>query len=239
MLNVLAVPGDVFEELKTSGTCRTNWLVPAVLYGLIAALASFLILSQPAVVEKMRERQAKAYDRMVEQGKITQEKADQMVDAFVKVTTSTPGKIFWGVVSLAAGFVIVFWWAFLLWLIGRFGLKVRLSFMKLAEVAGLASVISTLASVVKLLLVISLSDPLASPSLAMLVRNQDPHNKLFMILGWVDVMALWGLVVRAIGLSKLSGARFTQSAIWVFGAWLGIVMFFLGIAAVLQGLFAG
>lgn len=36
----------------------------------------------------------------------------------------------------------------------------------------------------------------------------------------MDVVAFWVLAVRAIGLSRLSGATFAKSAAWLFGLWL-------------------
>ena len=42
------------------------------------------------------------------------------------------------------GFARVFWWAFILWLLGRLFLKVRFGYPKALEVAGLGLMISVL-----------------------------------------------------------------------------------------------
>ena len=62
LLNVFAVPGEVFAEVKASRICIGNWLVPALLSALVAVLTAVVIVSQPAFQRQMHdltERQAK------------------------------------------------------------------------------------------------------------------------------------------------------------------------------------
>src|SRR5882672_4827664 len=76
LLNVFAVPGDVFEEVKATRTTVAGWLVPILIYGLVTAVSSFLLLSQPAIAQKMHEQQEKALEERVKAGKMTQQQAD-------------------------------------------------------------------------------------------------------------------------------------------------------------------
>ena len=55
LLNVFAVPGEVFTEVKASRVCIGNWLVPALLSALVAVLTVVLIVSQPAFQQQMHD----------------------------------------------------------------------------------------------------------------------------------------------------------------------------------------
>jgi hypothetical protein len=47
-------------------------------------------------------------------------------------------------------------------------------------------------------------------------------NRVREVLGVCNVFHLWTTTVLAVGLSKLSGVSFKESAFWVFGYWLVI-----------------
>src|SRR2546426_100689 len=77
LLNVLAAPGEVFDEVKTRPPVTANWLAPVILAALVGIIASFAMFSQPAIQQQIREQQAKAMDERVRSGKMTQEDADR------------------------------------------------------------------------------------------------------------------------------------------------------------------
>ncbi len=238
LLNVLATPGEVFEEVKVSRPSIANWLLPTLLLGLASAMSVFLILSQPAIAQQMRERQEKVFEDQVKAGKMTQQQADNAMAAVEKYSGPIAG-IGGAVGGGFMSFVTVFGWGFLLWLIGRFALKAELDFMKVVEVAGLASVISVLETLVRILLVFGFSNPLASPSLGLLMKNPDPKNTLFTLLSLVNIMTFWALAVRSIGLAKLSGVRFGKAAVWVFGIWAVITALMTSMGLAAQKAFGG
>ena len=68
LLNIFATPGDVFEEVKAALPSVGNWLVPVIIYGLMTAVASVLVLSQPAIAQKIHEKQEKVFDDQVKAG---------------------------------------------------------------------------------------------------------------------------------------------------------------------------
>jgi Yip1 domain/Protein of unknown function (DUF2680) len=239
LLNVFATPGEVFEDVRRSTTTASNWLVPALVMGFIGVISAFIIFSQPAIVQQIHEQQQAMVDKSVKAGKMTQAQADQAVAAMEKFSGPSVMKITGSIAAVFASFVGVFWWALVLWLIGRVCFRVNLSYLKMAEVAGLASVIIALEVVVKMLLVVSLSNPMASPSLALLLKNPNPGTSTFTLLNFADIIAFWALAVRAIGLAKFTGVSFFRAAVWVFGAWLLMVGALTGIQATTQAVFGG
>jgi hypothetical protein len=81
--------------------------------------------------------------------------------------------------------------------------------------------ITVLGSIVRTLLILITGNFFASPSLMLLVRDFDPQNTLHAVLATINLMTFWGLAVKAIGLSRLSGASFGKAAFWVFLLWGG------------------
>src|ERR1017187_8438740 len=79
LLNVFAIPGEVFETVRASRICVANWLLPALLSAVVGALTISVILSQPSVQRQGRdlsEQQAKALDQQVKAGKVTRGEGD-------------------------------------------------------------------------------------------------------------------------------------------------------------------
>src|SRR5690348_8728655 len=84
LLNVFAVPGQVFGELAISPSAVSNWLVPAIFAAIIGVLSALVILSQPSVQKQFRQRQ----DKLLEEGAAGKITAQER--AMVERMTSPP-----------------------------------------------------------------------------------------------------------------------------------------------------
>ncbi len=112
--------------------------------------------------------------------------------------------------------------------------------MKAVEVSGLIGMLAMLESVIKTLIMVAFGSLYAGANLAtLLVKDFDPTNLSHGLMSAVDVVAFWVLAVRAIGLSRLSGATFAKSAAWVFGLWLLWSGLWIVAGHFLQRLFGG
>ena len=220
LMNVFATPGEVFQDVKTAPASAATWLVPVVLFILVGVLSVLVIFSQPAIVQQVREQREKAIEQQVKAGKITQAKADQYTAAFDKFMGPTMFKLFGSVGVVFAGFVRVIWWAFILWLLGRWVLRVHLDFKKTLEVAGLATMVVVLGSVVALLLTVNIGRLGVGPSLALAVKDFDLNRKSHLVAGAVNFFAFWQLAVTSVGLAKLANVPFVRAAWVVFAYWL-------------------
>ena len=121
LLNVFAAPGDVFDELKTADSSVANWLVPVLIVMLVTITSFAVTLSQPAIKQQVVEMQEKAIDQQVAAGKI---KPDQ-AKAFKEQMAALPPwvmQLFGIVQGVVAGFCGTFWWALVLWLLGKLAL---------------------------------------------------------------------------------------------------------------------
>lgn len=229
-MNVFAIPGDVFEEVRATHGTATNWLVPALIGSIVGILVAVVMFSQPAIRQQLREKQEQALEQQVKDGKLTRQQADQAIAVIEKFTGPTMMAIFGSVGAVVAGFARLFWWGLVLWLLGRWFLKARFGYMKAVEVAGLASMITVLGMIVSMLLIVNLGKMFSTPSLALAVSDFDEKNKSHLLLGAVNVFNFWLIGVLGAGLARLAGVPFLRAVFVVLGYWIvvSLLLIFVG-----------
>lgn len=231
LVNVFAVPGEVFEDTKASRPKAANWLMPALIASVVGVVSSFIMFSQPAIQQSVREQQEKAMQQQVEAGKMTQAQADQAMAMVEKFTGPTMMAVFGSAGSLLISFARLFWWGLILWLLGRVVLKAQFGYMKTVEVVGLASMISVLGAIVALLLIVNFGKLFATPSLALAVSDFDLKNKSHLLLGAANVFTFWHVAIMSVGLSRLAAVPWARAMFAVFSFWLvwTLVLVFSGL----------
>jgi len=229
LLNVFAAPGEVFDEVRVSARSTANWLAPVLLFAVVGVISVCVMFAQPAIQQTIHDQQVKAYDKLVQQGKITQAQEDQILQVMEKLMGPTVMAVFGSVGMVIYGFVSIFGWALVLWLLGRWLLKARLNYMKTVEVVGLSSVIIVLGMAIGTPLCVIFGRLNAGPSLALLVSDFDLSNRVHLLLGAVNVIYLWHTAVLAIGLAKLTGAATVKAMLVVFGFWVLIELLLIAI----------
>jgi len=232
MMNIVAAPSEVFDDIKTSPASNSNWLVPAVVLVVIGWICSAIVLSQDAFRHQVTDLVEK------EQAQIDKtHMSEQQADMTRKIGEfSWKARVVAGPAILA--FATPFIWGFFLWLVGRMVFKAYLPYMKAVEVVGLASTIGILEAVVKTLLIFVTGSIMASTSLAVFVKDFNPQNTTHVLMTVVNVMTFWVLVVRAIGLARLTNMTTGKALAWVFGIWISYTAFFWGLGVAVQHIFA-
>ena len=223
LLNVFAIPGEVFESVRASRFCVGNWLLPAVLSAVVGVLTVIVIFSQPSIqkqVSGLVEQQAKALEQQVKAGKVTQADANHIQAVTRRFADPAMLKILGCLAAVLIGVARVFWWALILWLLGRRFLKTQFDYLKTLEVAGLALMISVLGAGMTLLLTVNLSRMFATPSLALVVPDFDATRKGPLMLGAANVFSFWLVGVLSVGLAKLARVPFLRAAWFVFAFWV-------------------
>jgi hypothetical protein len=223
LLNVFAIPGEVFETVRVNRFCVANWLLPALLLAVVGVLTVIVVFSQPSIQKQVRElgdQQAKAVEQQVKAGKVTQADADQVQAITRSIANPATLKIAGSMAAVVIGVARVFWWAFILWLVGRMFLKVQFGYLKTLEVAGLALMISVLGGVVALALTVNLTKVLATPSLALVAPDFETTRKSYLMLGAANVFSFWLVGVLSVGLARLARVPFLRAAWFVFAIWV-------------------
>lgn len=219
LFNVVATPGDVFAEVADEEHCLWNWLVPMLLTAALGILSVNLIFSNPATLAQIQEQQVRGIQQQVEAGKITAEQAKDVEKQMEKLGPDIM-RVF-GSIGAAVGSVA---WLFLqtlvLWLLARSAWKSEVGYTKVLEVAGLASVVTLLGGIITMLLILATGKLMANPGPALLLSQIDPQNKLHLMLVSLNAITLWYVSVLSLGLAKVCGRSFANTAAWLYGSWL-------------------
>ena len=216
LLNVFAVPGQVFEELSTAPTLMSNWLVPAVLAALVGIISAIVLLSQPAFQKQFQERQTRVMEQATKAGRLTAQERN-LLDQMMRPAVL---KVIGAAVAAVGSFVNVLWWGFVLWLLARILLRLPVPFGRSMEVAGLAMMINVLGGVVLLALLSNLGQAGPAPSLSLLTKDANAAGTSRSLAIVVNVFSIWVVMVRAIGLAKLTGTSYFRAGWAVFTFWL-------------------
>ena len=196
LANILACPGEVFEELAVAPHRAWHWIVPTLLVAMTSVALAVAIAPQGQDIALVGQIPG------VEKG------------------TSARLPLFLAAMLTLVAFAATGWSALVLWFIGRVFLNARFSYGKAVEVVGLTGCIVALGALVTTLLVTASGNPDARPALSFLFGHPPAGSPVRAVLGGLDAFHLWATWVLAIGLSKLSGASFKESAFWAFGYWL-------------------
>jgi hypothetical protein len=216
LLNVFAVPGEVFADMRTSPHAPSNWLLPAILGAIVGVISVFALLSQPSIQKQFRDRQTRMIDAQIKAGKMTPQE-QKIAERF---TGPAVLKAVGGAGAVIGSFLSVLWWGFVLWWLARRMLKVPVSFAKTLEVAGLAMMINVLGGIIALLLMVNFGSIGATPSLALMVKDFDTTRKSHLFAAAANVFSFWVVGVRAIGLAKLTEVSYLRAAWLVVTFWV-------------------
>lgn len=216
LLNVFAVPGEVFNEIKTAPVSVSNWLVPAILAAIVGTISVLVVLSQPAVQKQLQEKQSALLQKAAKSGNLS----DQERRAAERFTGPVAVRVFGIAGAVVGSFINVFWWGFLLWFLGRLLLKVPLPFSKTLEVAGLSTMVNVVGGIVALLLITKLGGGETGSSLAVVVKDFDSARKGHAFGIATTIFAFWVVGVRSIGLARLADVPYLRAAWLVVACWM-------------------
>ncbi len=232
LLNVFAIPGEVFQDVRTAPRSFGNWLWPIVLATLVGA-AIVTAIGKPALVEDFRQSQEKKYNEQVTAGKVSRADANQAIAALEWITQPTVLKTAGTLFYLGINVLRVLSWAAALWVLGTVFLKARFSFLKTLEIAGLATMISVLENVVTLFLTTGVGGTDVAMTLAQLEAKSRTPLRIIV----ANVFSLWLVGLMATGLARLAEVRFHRTFFAVLGYWITLQMLLALIGMALLALY--
>lgn len=215
---IFAAPGELFENVRQTGKTPGNWVLPSIIFIIVAVLMSQLMLTNASLVDQLGTIMRKSIDEAVAKGSMTAQQAEQAAP-FMK-----PDSMIFRIQQVA-GIVIItpialFLLSLVYWLLGKWGMNATAPYMKVVEIAGLTMFITCLESIVTTLLMFSMDSIFATPSLGLFVTDFDVENKLHIALSKVNIFTIWDLAVVSIGLSKLFQRDLPKVLVLVFALWV-------------------
>lgn len=234
MTNIFASPGELYENVRDTGATASNWIVPLIIFIIIAFVTSWITMHNPSLASQLKDQISqqteKSLQEAIQSGKMTPEQAEQSRQQMEQFTDpSSP----WMMITTAGSLIIVipiglFLVCLVYWLLGKTVMKSASPYMKVVEVVGLTFFIGCLEAIVTVIMAIGFDKLHAGPNLALAVLGDfSLENKFHLLLSKVNVFTIWSLVVTSIGLSKIFSKDLNKVLVLVFALWILWVVFLL------------
>lgn len=238
LANIVASPGEVFDEIQGKPVATVNWVGPLILSICLGVIFVFVIFSQDGVVRKIRDGQEAAFQENVKAGKMTQQQADQAMQMVERFAGPTMLKIFGSVGAVAGSVGGLFLTGLLFWGAARVVFKAEIDYLKAVEAVGLATVIGAVDLIIRIPLAILTENPPANLGPVLLLRPFDPTSAMHMALAAVSVVTIWYLAVLSVGLARLARVSWAKAFLVILPVWMFFTTLSL-LPVVIQGMIKG
>jgi hypothetical protein len=224
LAGVFLSPGEVFENVAQTGQSATTWLVPWLLYVVMAIISGQLLLSNPSLSAQLEQVIKEQFDVALKEdiakGAVTQEQADAQFEQFGKPGSPLFTLLSTGGIALGS-LVSLFAISLFSLLLGKSAMGATAPYMKVVEVVGLSYLIDMLEQAITAGLMFLTDSIHASPGLALfLLPDIDLQDKVHIALSKVNVFTFWKIGILSIGLSKLFRKDFPKVFVLVLALWV-------------------
>lgn len=233
MIGIFTEPSNTFETIAKFPVRTIDWVLPVVIVFILIGLMRSLAMLNEEVVLQTKQSQIEIFDKMVIEGKMTQEQADQAIEAIDKQMEFMRGPVGWiiNIVStLIFGFIFFFIIAGIYFLFIKFLLKGEGSYQQVLVASGLTSYITMNQILIGGILTFVLGKIIMDTSVANFIDLEKGSLVKFFV-SKIDPISIWAYSVLSIGLAKLNRAQnSTPYFILVFALWIlgGLLFFLLG-----------
>jgi len=230
--SVLAAPSKTFEDIKRG---NKSWWLPFIIMAIVGylffAAVSFKVGMQQVVdnqmklaSEKQQEQLAKAPPEQRElSAKISLYVTEGVFIAspvVVLLVAAVVSLVLWGTINFVFGGKATFGGIFAVWFF-----------------ANLPSIVKSLLGIV---VIFAGNTPetfniknFAPTNVAAFLPVMETNKALYALAGSLDIVTIWTLVLMGMGIAIVAGVKRSSGYIAVFGWWAIIVLFGVGIAAVM------
>ncbi len=228
LVGVFTEPAATFAKISQSEPKVKDWLIPLIILVIVVAATNIIFLSNPEIKYQAQEKQREAIQKMVDDGTLTQEQADQRM-SFIE--NSGSGMAMISAVSTVI-FIIIFFFIIVgvFFLLVKFGLKGEGGYSTAMVAYGLPMYISILGTIIMVIIGMSMNKLLTGLNLAVLMDMKPGDSLVALLLSKVEPFSIWFYAVISIGFAKMFKSENTGKYFaLVFGLWIGfsIIIYFL------------
>lgn len=244
LVGIFTEPADTFTKMANYPPKFVDWFIPLMLLVIVAVLSNTVLMTNPTIkyqiIERQMEETQKRLDELVQDGSLTQERADQILEGTRQQMEEGggPQAIFRYVIPPIIIFVFVFVVVLAFFLAVKFGVKGEGTYSSALVSYGLPIYISVLGIVVMVIAAMAMDQLLTGTSVADFMGLDKKEFGAF-LLSKVDIFSIWFYSLISIGFAKMFKSPDTgKYFILVFSMWIGFSILFFFLAKVfpfLQG----
>jgi len=244
MIGVFSEPSNTFSRIAKFPVKTIDWLLPFLILMILAGAIRSLVMLNEDIYYEVKKNQTEMFDKMVKEGKMTQEQADKAIEDSEKSLEYMRGPVGWVInigLSILIGFIFFFLIAGIYFLFIKFILKGEGSYQHVLVASGLTSYISMIQIIIGGILTFLLGKIIMDTSIANFF-DLEKSSLVKFIVSKFDPFSIWAYSVLAIGLTKLNKAEDSKPYfILVFALWIlgGLLFFYLGKVFPFLGGFGG
>jgi hypothetical protein len=222
LIGIFAEPVKVFTNIAKNPVKTSDWILPIIIIIVLAIASQLITMNNPLVQENMKQEMIKKFQKSVDEGKMTQEQAEQFLDNMEKYKGFQYIGIF--VFVPIVMFIITFLAALIYWIMAKVGLKGDPNYMSVVTIYSLTSLISVIEVLITTILSITMGKMNAVPSLALILPNL-AEGPLKILISKINPFTFWWLILMGLGMAKLCNKDIKNGIIWVFGLWVIYLVF--------------
>jgi hypothetical protein len=213
---VFAEPAKTFETTAKFPLRTIDWVLPIILLLILSIISQFILFNNPEISYQMQQKQRDAVQKMVNEGKITQEQADKQS----QFMTGPAMAVIRSVSTLIFGFVFFLLITAIYFLFCKFALKGEGNYVSALVANGLTAYIAMIQIILATVASIILGKMVQDVSVTSLI-GMDKTSIGGWLLSFIDVITIWSFAVLGIGLAKMFKSKTTGKYFaLVFGLWI-------------------
>lgn len=227
LLNVIAMPGMVFEEVRISRHSVMNWLIPVPLYAISLALFSVILCSTPSAQKvfddfrpKWRQAQVDKLAEQVKAGQIKQADADLVMKNIDQVMKPPTLRVLLMGAGFGFGLARLLWWTLLIQFLARAALRTPVAFGKALEVVALSSIVASLGNFAVSALIVDFGNSFSSGGFTLAVHDFNAANAQMLAALMLNVPNFWLIAVLGAGLARLTQQPWIRGTMLIAVYWI-------------------
>jgi hypothetical protein len=213
-------PTNTFRVMLQSKK-KNFWVIFTVISIILNFVAAFLFMNDAELVSEVKRLQRESFEKQInksiEEGKLSKEKASEIIEQSEKTMEKFFAVSSYGF-SLVGPIILIFIPS-LVYLLVLKALKAQADLMKIVNVVALSMIVFALGSLLGTVLSIILGS-LGGFSLGTVISEASVGKPLHLVLQKIDLFTLWYLFLVSIGIKEASGITMPKSATIVFGLWI-------------------
>lgn len=229
LVGIFTEPGVTFEKTAQFKPKTADWILPLILVIIASSVSLLVLMSNPQIKYQLMEKQIESLQKQADEGRITQEMADQQEERIREFSEGSLGSIFSIVGIVFGSFIIFFIISGVFFLASKFILKGDGSYSSAMVAYGLPHYVVVIQVIVTVIAALLMGKFLEGVSVASLLQ-MDTKTFTGMLASKLDIFSIWFYSLFSIGLAQMFKSESTGKYFGlVFGMWIGfsIIWFFI------------
>lgn len=221
LVGIFTEPLITFTKIAKSPAKTGDWFIPLILYVVVSVFSTLVQLNNPNIRLEQKQQIETQLQKMVDEGKISQEQANQQLEVSNKLYNST----FFYLITSISQILTSFFWFFIISAFFMFLVKLLLggqgSYKNALVAYGLSLYVLIVQSIVIIIISLVTGKMYKSTGVAAFL-NLDKQSLSYFILAKLDVFSIWFYTTVSIGFAKMFNSHKTKKYVFlIIGIWIG------------------